>query len=77
MAVFLALLPSICKCVIVWYVTGTRGDSMYFIEHGQVEIKLPNGVIITTLADGSYFGGEGVDFKNSVKQNIRIINIFC
>ncbi len=35
----------------------TIGKKMYFIKEGIVEVTL-NGEIITTLSDGSYFGGK-------------------
>lgn len=35
---------------------GKKGDSMYFIEHGKVEILLPSGQVVNTLSDGAYFG---------------------
>jgi hyperpolarization activated cyclic nucleotide-gated potassium channel 2 len=36
---------------------GTMGTSMYFIQEGVVDIISKEGVIITSLSDGSYFGG--------------------
>jgi signal-transduction protein with cAMP-binding, CBS, and nucleotidyltransferase domain len=35
----------------------TIGKKMYFIKEGIVEVTL-NGEILTTLSDGSYFGGK-------------------
>ena len=37
---------------------GTIGDKMYFIQEGVVDIIKSNGEVLTTLSDGSYFGGE-------------------
>ncbi|KAJ8025270.1 Potassium/sodium hyperpolarization-activated cyclic nucleotide-gated channel 4 [Holothuria leucospilota] len=34
---------------------GSRGDSMYFIEHGSVAIEV-NGRVVNTLCDGDHFG---------------------
>ncbi len=31
---------------------------MFFIEHGRVEVVLPNGSVVRTLQDGMYFGGK-------------------
>ena len=36
---------------------GTIGDKMYFIQEGVVDIIKADGQILTTLSDGSYFGG--------------------
>ena len=36
---------------------GTIGDKMYFIQEGVVDIIKSNGEVLTTLSDGSYFGG--------------------
>lgn len=36
---------------------GSRGNSMYFIEHGSVVIQV-NGRIVNTLCDGDHFGGK-------------------
>ncbi|CAH1788601.1 unnamed protein product [Owenia fusiformis] len=35
---------------------GKKGDSMYFIEHGKVEVVLPNGEVVNRLGDGQHFG---------------------
>ncbi len=35
----------------------TIGKKMYFIKEGIVEVTL-NGEVLTTLSDGSYFGGK-------------------
>jgi hyperpolarization activated cyclic nucleotide-gated potassium channel 2 len=37
---------------------GTIGDKMYFIQEGVVDIIKSDGEVLTTLSDGSYFGGE-------------------
>ena len=39
-------------------IPGKKGDSMYFIEHGMVDVQLNNGKVINSLGDGSYFGGN-------------------
>ncbi len=39
----------------------TIGKKMYFIKEGKVEVTL-NGEVLTTLSDGSYFGGK-LNFK--------------
>ncbi len=36
---------------------GTIGDKMYFIQEGVVDIIKSDGQVLTTLSDGSYFGG--------------------
>ena len=35
---------------------GTIGMKMYFIQEGIVDIVMQNGVVATSLSDGSYFG---------------------
>ncbi|XP_013389823.1 potassium/sodium hyperpolarization-activated cyclic nucleotide-gated channel 3-like [Lingula anatina] len=35
---------------------GTRGDKMYFIQEGIVDIITKDGEVATSLSDGSYFG---------------------
>ncbi|XP_076317270.1 potassium/sodium hyperpolarization-activated cyclic nucleotide-gated channel 2-like isoform X3 [Tachypleus tridentatus] len=35
---------------------GTLGTKMYFIQEGIVDIIMSNGIIATSLSDGSYFG---------------------
>ncbi|XP_074659485.1 potassium/sodium hyperpolarization-activated cyclic nucleotide-gated channel 4-like [Tubulanus polymorphus] len=35
---------------------GATGRCMYFIEHGKVEVILPNGKVVNRLGDGYYFG---------------------
>ncbi len=38
---------------------GATGDKIYFIDDGTVQIiKASNGHVLTSLSDGSYFGGE-------------------
>jgi CRP-like cAMP-binding protein len=37
---------------------GTIGDKMYFIQEGVVDIIKSDGQVLTTLSDGSYFGGQ-------------------
>jgi signal-transduction protein with cAMP-binding, CBS, and nucleotidyltransferase domain len=36
---------------------GTIGTKMYFIQEGIVDIIKGNNEVMTTLSDGSYFGG--------------------
>ena len=36
---------------------GTIGSKMYFIQEGVVDIIKSNNEVLTTLSDGSYFGG--------------------
>ena len=36
---------------------GRKGDEMYFIDFGLVEVNLPDGTLVSTLGNGSYFGG--------------------
>ena len=38
-------------------IEGTIGNKMYFIQEGVVDIIKSDGQILTTLSDGSYFGG--------------------
>jgi len=38
------------------YAMGEMGDEMFFIASGHVEIVGEDGVVITNLGDGSYFG---------------------
>lgn len=37
---------------------GTIGNKMYFIQEGIVDVIKTNNEVMTTLSDGSYFGGE-------------------
>lgn len=37
---------------------GTIGNKMYFIQEGIVDIIKSNNEVMTTLSDGSYFGGK-------------------
>ncbi len=37
---------------------GTIGNKMYFIQEGIVDIIKTNNEVMTTLSDGSYFGGR-------------------
>lgn len=41
---------------------GTIGNKMYFIQEGIVDIIKSNGEVLTTLSDGSYFGGNSFVF---------------
>ena len=35
---------------------GTKGDRMFFIQSGVVEVVLDNGIVATCLSDGAHFG---------------------
>ena len=35
---------------------GTKGDRMFFIQSGVVEVVLDNGIVATSLSDGAHFG---------------------
>lgn len=35
---------------------GEVGDTMYFIQHGQIDILAPDNSVIVTLHDGAFFG---------------------
>ena len=49
---------------------GTIGDKMYFIQEGVVDIIKSDGQVLTTLSDGSYFGGQIDDscFEKDAKE---------
>lgn len=47
-----------CFIIITNVVTGHPTDGMYFIEHGKVETRLPEGEIIEKITEGGYFGGN-------------------
>ena len=36
---------------------GTRGNKMFFVEHGIVEVVFSSGEVAATLEKGSHFGG--------------------
>lgn len=38
--------------------TGRKGDKMYFIQRGIVDVLTRDGVLATSLGDGSHFGGK-------------------
>ena len=38
-------------------VTGRKGDKMYFIQRGIVDVFTKDGELATSLGDGSHFGG--------------------
>ena len=42
---------------------GTIGNKMYFIQEGIVDIIKSNNEVMTTLSDGSYFGGTLKNLK--------------
>jgi signal-transduction protein with cAMP-binding, CBS, and nucleotidyltransferase domain len=37
---------------------GTPGEQMFLLQHGTVDVILPNGQVAARLEDGSFFGGE-------------------
>ena len=37
---------------------GTIGSKMYFIQEGVVDVVDKDGKVVTSLSDGSYFGGS-------------------
>lgn len=37
---------------------GTLGHHMYFVQDGSVDVLTEDGTAITTLGEGSYFGGN-------------------
>ena len=37
--------------------TGRKGDKMYFIQKGIVDVLTKDGELATSLGDGSHFGG--------------------
>ena len=41
-------------CIIKY---GTLGHQMYFIQGGVVDVVTKDGFVVTTLSEGSYFGG--------------------
>ena len=38
--------------------SGRKGDKMYFIQKGIVDVLTKDGILATSLGDGSHFGGE-------------------
>lgn len=38
--------------------TGRKGDKMYFIQRGIVDVLTRDGILATSLGDGSHFGGK-------------------
>lgn len=38
--------------------TGRKGDKMYFIQRGIVDVLTKDGILTTSLGDGSHFGGK-------------------
>ena len=40
--------------------TGRKGDKMYFIQRGIVDVLTKDGTLATSLGDGSHFGGKVV-----------------
>ena len=41
---------------------GNKGDKMYFIVRGIVDILTTEGFVATSLTDGSHFGGKDISF---------------
>ena len=46
--------------------TGYKGDKMYFIQRGIVDVLTKDGILATSLGDGSHFGGKPDSAKNLV-----------
>ena len=42
--------------------SGRKGDKMYFIQRGIVDILTNDGTLATSLGNGSHFGGKRVPF---------------
>ena len=55
---------------------GTIGNKMYFIQEGVVDIIKSDGQVLTTLSDGSYFGGLKLFFKY-LKTCVFVISEIC
>lgn len=51
---------------------GTIGNKMYFIQEGIVDIIKSNNEVMTTLSDGSYFGGTLKGLKIQEKINLNL-----
>jgi signal-transduction protein with cAMP-binding, CBS, and nucleotidyltransferase domain len=51
---------------------GTIGTKMYFIQEGIVDIIKTNNEVMTTLSDGSYFGGN----KSRIFNFFTFLNAF-
>ena len=51
---------------------GTIGTKMYFIQEGIVDIIKENNEVLTTLSDGSYFGGKSFRLKLFYYLNFRL-----
>ena len=47
--------------------SGKVGDCMYFLKHGAVDVELPTGEVVNSLADGSFFGGKIILLKQARK----------
>lgn len=52
---------------------GTIGNKMYFIQEGIVDIIKSNNEVMTTLSDGSYFGGMNQFMKNLVSLSLELL----
>jgi glucose-6-phosphate 1-dehydrogenase len=50
---------------------GERGDQMYFVIRGQVEVVGGDGQVVTTLGDGSFFGEVGLLLSRPRTASIR------
>ena len=48
---------------------GTIGNKMYFIQEGIVDIIKTNNEVMTTLSDGSYFGGKFFFIFKKIRQS--------
>lgn len=46
--------------------SGRKGDKMYFIQRGIVDVLTKDGTLATSLGDGSHFGGKLVAFGSEV-----------
>lgn len=52
---------------------GTFGDRMFFIQQGIVDIITVDGIIATSLSDGSFFGGKHLQiFFNLTSEDVKI-----
>ena len=54
---------------------GTRGNRMFFIEHGTVEVVFATGDVAATLGKGSHFGGL-LPFKSALFLAYVILRMF-
>jgi len=61
-------------CVIA---SGEKGDSMYFVIKGQVEVVGDQGQIFTTKRPGDYFGEIALLFPQKPRQAWVVAKTFC